>query len=70
MALCNRFRVLLRVEQTGGTARRLGVNIFQPKQSRLYLQIGTQLRCAMWTMNQMEFAAWLSLVVVGVALLH
>jgi hypothetical protein len=26
--------------------------------------------CAMWTMSLMEFAAWLTLIVVGLALLH
>jgi multisubunit Na+/H+ antiporter MnhC subunit len=32
--------------------------------------LGTQRRCALWTLNPLEQAIFLTLIVVGVALLH
>jgi hypothetical protein len=52
-----------------GTARWLGVNIFHPIQFDLYFRTGTQFGVRDVD-DELEFAAWLTLIVVGLALLH
>jgi hypothetical protein len=60
-------KVLPKSGEPAGTARRLGARIFSTAQSGVNLRTGTQWRCAMWRLTDLQALIFMTLIVVTVA---